>query len=104
MQQSWANRRTAPLALANRVGENFGVMGQRRSKPDPYFSHWADQAARQTMATHPDAERFVVAAGITPSGVVHIGNLREVITVDFLARALRDQGAKVRFIYSWDDF
>ena len=56
------------------------------------------------MAAHPDAELFVVAAGITPSGVVHVGNLREVITVDFLARALRDQGAKVRFIYSWDDF
>ncbi len=86
------------------MGENFGVMGQRRAKPDPYFSHWADQAARKTMAAHPDAELFVVAAGITPSGVVHIGNLREVITVDFLARALRDQGAKVRFIYSWDDF
>jgi lysyl-tRNA synthetase class 1 len=86
------------------VGENFRVMGQRPAKPDSYFSHWADQAARQTMAAHPDAEIFVVAAGITPSGVVHIGNLREVITVDFLARALRDQGAKVRFIYSWDDF
>jgi lysyl-tRNA synthetase class 1 len=79
-------------------------MGQKRAARDPYFSHWADQAARQTMAAHPDAEVLVVAAGITPSGVVHIGNLREVLTVDFLARALRDQGAKVRFIYSWDDF
>ena len=51
---------------------------------------WADQAARRTIAARPDTETFVVAAGITPSGVVHIGNLREVITVDFLARALRD--------------
>jgi lysyl-tRNA synthetase class 1 len=79
-------------------------MGERREKGDPYFSHWADQAARRTIAAHPDAELFVVEAGITPSGVVHIGNLREVITVDFLARALRDQVVKVRFIYSWDDF
>jgi len=79
-------------------------MGERREKGDSYFSHWADQAARRTIAAHPDAELFVVEAGITPSGVVHIGNLREVITVDFLARALRDQGVKVRFIYSWDDF
>jgi lysyl-tRNA synthetase class 1 len=86
------------------VGENFAVMDQTGAKFDPYFSHWADQAARQTMAANPEAESFVVAAGITPSGVVHVGNLREVITVDFLARALRDQGAKVRFIYSWDDF
>jgi len=79
-------------------------MGQSHAKHDPYFSHWADQAAKKTMAANPETEVFVVAAGITPSGVVHVGNLREVITVDFLARALRDQGAKVRFIYSWDDF
>jgi lysyl-tRNA synthetase class 1 len=79
-------------------------MARKPALHDPYFSHWADQAARRTMAADPNAEHFVVAAGITPSGVVHIGNLREVITVDFLARALRDQGAKVRFIYSWDDF
>jgi lysyl-tRNA synthetase class 1 len=71
---------------------------------DPYFSHWADHAAQRTIAAHPDAEVYTVAAGITPSGVVHIGNFREIITVDLVARALRDQGKKVRFIYSWDDF
>jgi len=71
---------------------------------DPYFSHWADIAGRRTLAAHPDGRPIVVAAGITPSGVVHIGNFREVITVDLVARALRDQGIEVRFIYSWDDF
>ena len=71
---------------------------------DPYLSHWADIAARRTIAAHPDVETYVVAAGITPSGVVHVGNFREVMTVDLVARALRDHGKKVRFIYSWDDF
>jgi lysyl-tRNA synthetase class 1 len=66
--------------------------------------HWADAAAARTMAAHPELSRIVVASGITPSGVVHIGNFREVITVDLVARALRDRGADVRFIYSWDDF
>jgi len=56
------------------------------------------------MRAHAGASRIVVAAGITPSGVVHIGNFREVITVDLVARALRDRGVDVRFIYSWDDF
>ena len=74
------------------------------SPRDPYYSHWADNAAAKTIAANPDVEEFTVAAGITPSGVVHIGNFREVITVDLVARALRDQGKKVRFIYSWDDF
>lgn len=75
---------------------------------DPYFSHWADIAARKVVAAHPredgDERPIVCAAGITPSGVVHIGNFREVMTVDLVARALRDQGIPVRFIYSWDDF
>jgi lysyl-tRNA synthetase class 1 len=47
---------------------------------------------------------LTVAAGITPSGVVHVGNFREVMSVDLVARAMRDQGVDVRFIYSWDDF
>lgn len=72
--------------------------------PDPYLSHWADHAATRTIAAHPDVEVFTVAAGITPSGVVHVGNFREIITVDLVARALRDAGKQVRFIYSWDDF
>ncbi len=71
---------------------------------DPYYSHWADIAARRILAAHPDTRPIVIAAGITPSGVVHVGNFREVMTVDLIARALRDQDIPVRFIYSWDDF
>ena len=63
---------------------------------DPYLSHWADVAARRTIAAHPDVDTYVVAAGITPSGVVHVGNFREVMTVDLVARALRDHGKSVR--------
>ncbi len=75
-----------------------------RMKSDPYFSHWADHAARRTLEAHPGKEKLTVAAGITPSGDVHIGNFREVMSVDLVARALSDQGIDVRFIYSWDDF
>ncbi|MBK8719262.1 MAG: lysine--tRNA ligase [Deltaproteobacteria bacterium] len=66
--------------------------------------HWADVAAARTLQAHPQRDSITVAAGITPSGVVHIGNFREVMTVDLVARALRDRGVKVRFLYSWDDF
>jgi lysyl-tRNA synthetase class 1 len=70
----------------------------------PLTPHWADQAAARVAAACGDKESYTVASGITPSGVVHIGNFREVITVDLVARALRSLGKKVRFIYSWDDF
>ncbi len=65
--------------------------------------HWADLAAEQLIATK-NKTRYVCASGITPSGVVHIGNFREVITTALVARALEKKGKKVKFIYSWDDY
>ena len=67
-------------------------------------NHWADQAAQKLIGKRSGQDSFVLASGITPSGAVHIGNFREVITVDLVARALRKQGKKVRFIFSWDSF
>jgi lysyl-tRNA synthetase, class I len=65
--------------------------------------HWADQIADE-LVSEEDKDEYVVASGITPSGVVHIGNFREIITVDLVAKALQNKGKKVRFIYSWDDY
>lgn len=65
--------------------------------------HWADQTA-QRIIKQKDKKRYTVAAGITPSGTVHIGNFREMITVDLINRALKDLKKEVRFIYSWDDY
>src|SRR3989338_1149832 len=66
--------------------------------------HWADQVAERVIQIKGDKEKYTVASGITPSGTVHIGNFREIITTELIARALRNRGKKVRFIYSWDDY
>jgi lysyl-tRNA synthetase class 1 len=66
--------------------------------------HWADHAAEQLIQLHPEKSQFVAASGISPSGMVHIGNFREVITSEFVVRALKDRGKQVRFLYSWDDY
>jgi lysyl-tRNA synthetase class 1 len=67
-------------------------------------AHWADEAAAKIIREKGDKDRYTCASGITPSGTVHIGNFREIISVDLVARALRDMGKTVRFIYSWDDY
>jgi lysyl-tRNA synthetase class 1 len=67
-------------------------------------NHWADLAAKRLIGQRGSKDQYVLASGITPSGTVHIGNFREVITVDLVARALRDAGKQVKFIYSWDSF
>ncbi|MFK8793170.1 lysine--tRNA ligase [Planococcus plakortidis] len=66
--------------------------------------HWAEEMARQIIERHPEKQEYVCASGISPSGSVHIGNFREVVTTYFVSQALIDLGKKVRFIFSWDDY
>jgi lysyl-tRNA synthetase class 1 len=67
-------------------------------------THWADEAADKIIRKKGDRDVYTCASGITPSGTVHVGNFREIISVDLVARALRSKGKRARFIYSWDDF
>jgi lysyl-tRNA synthetase class 1 len=63
--------------------------------------HWADDTAAQIAA---QGSRHEISTGISPSGEIHIGNLREVITADIVARALREKGAEVVLDYVADNF
>ncbi|MAG50838.1 lysine--tRNA ligase [archaeon] len=67
------------------------------------LSHWADIAAKK-VTNRSKKKAYTCAAGITPSGTVHIGNFREIITTDIVVKALEKLGKKVKFIYSWDDY
>ncbi|QSF47325.1 lysine--tRNA ligase [Paenibacillus tianjinensis] len=66
--------------------------------------HWAQKYANNLIQNHPERQTFVCASGISPSGSVHIGNFREIVTTYFVTQALRKSGKEVRFIFSWDDF
>ena len=71
---------------------------------DKELIHWADRHADKMIESHGKKDVYCCASGITPSGTVHIGNFREIITVDLVVKALQDKGKKVRFIYSWDNY
>lgn len=66
--------------------------------------HWADIYADKIIREKGDKKQYTCASGITPSGTVHIGNFREIISVELVVRALREKCKNVRFIYSWDDY
>jgi lysyl-tRNA synthetase class 1 len=65
---------------------------------------WSDQLAFGTTKKFEDKETYVCASGISPSGIVHAGNFREIITTDFVVKSLKNMDENVRFIYSWDDY
>ena len=63
--------------------------------------HWADRQA--ALAIESD-RRPVISSGISPSGEIHIGNMREVLTADAVFRAIRERGVAARFNYVADNF
>ncbi len=65
---------------------------------------WAENIARQIIARRPDKEEYVCAAGISPSGSIHIGNFRDIATSYFVVQALRELGKKARLLFSWDEY
>jgi len=66
--------------------------------------HWADKYAEKIVEKKPDKEEYIVETGITPSGVVHAGNFREIITQHFVFKALKKRGEKTTYLYFWDDY
>jgi lysyl-tRNA synthetase, class I len=63
-------------------------------------------ASREADATHETdpAGPIVCASGISPSGPIHLGNLREIFTTHLVAEALRRRGQEVVHLHSWDDY
>ncbi|MEO7651787.1 MAG: lysine--tRNA ligase [Bryobacteraceae bacterium] len=66
--------------------------------------HWAERVADSLIQQHPGREEFHCASGTTPSGPVHCGNLRDILTNWFVARCLVERGKRVRLLHSWDDY
>ncbi|GHH78114.1 lysine--tRNA ligase [Streptomyces sulfonofaciens] len=70
-------------------------------------SDWVSRFADEVTA---ESERrgtgkpVVVASGLSPSGPIHLGNLREVMTPHLVADELRRRGHVVRHLISWDDY
>jgi len=68
---------------------------------------WVARLADEVMA---ESERrapgrpVMVASGLSPSGPIHLGNLREVMVPHLVADEIRRRGIACEHILSWDDF
>jgi len=63
--------------------------------------HWADVIASRLKGS---GRPHRIATGITPSGHIHVGNMREIITGDLIHRAAGDIGVDSTLLYMADDF
>ena len=66
--------------------------------------HWSEKLALEVIERNPTKEEYVCAAGISPSGSIHIGNFRDIATGWFVVLALRKLGKKAKLLHSWDNY
>ncbi|HEX4998188.1 MAG TPA: lysine--tRNA ligase [Terriglobia bacterium] len=66
--------------------------------------HWSRSLAEELLSARGISATLTCASGITPSGPVHVGNLRDVLTIWFVGSQLKRLSAPVRLMHSWDDF
>ena len=89
--------------------------GGKTGQQDPidWVTRAADDAIRHAAGTGDPAalaafvesgQTVTVASGASPSGPIHLGNLREFLTPHFVAEELRRRGVPTRHLHSWDDF
>ena len=70
---------------------------------DDWVARTAGQVRAEGERRHP-GETPTCASGISPSGPVHLGNLRELMVPHLVADEVRREGAPCRHILSWDDY
>jgi lysyl-tRNA synthetase, class I len=70
---------------------------------DDWVARTAAQVQTEGERRYP-GEVPTCASGISPSGPVHLGNLRELMTPHLIADEVRRNGAPCRHILSWDDY
>jgi len=70
---------------------------------DDWVARTAGLVRAEGERRHP-GEAPTCASGISPSGPVHLGNLRELMVPHLVADEVRRGGAPCRHIMSWDDY
>lgn len=67
---------------------------------------WVSRAADAVIerARRHQAKTIICASGISPSGPIHLGNLREVMTTHFICEEIKSRGYDAIHLHSWDDY
>jgi lysyl-tRNA synthetase class 1 len=63
---------------------------------------WLNKVVDEAVAKHPQGE-ILVSSGVSPSGVYHVGTLREALTADAIMLAIRERGRDARHVHVVDD-
>jgi lysyl-tRNA synthetase class 1 len=68
-----------------------------------WVSRLADEVITESERRAP-GRPVVCASGLSPSGPIHLGNLREIMVPHLVADEIRRRGIECRHLLSWDDY
>jgi lysyl-tRNA synthetase class 1 len=73
---------------------------------EPEAHDWVARTAEKVIAeaSRRGAATVVCASGISPSGPIHLGNLREIMVPHLVAEGIRARGVPCDHLLSWDDY
>ena len=71
--------------------------------PADWVNRFADEVIEEAARRSP-GKPVVVASGLSPSGPIHLGNLREVMVPHLVADEIKRRGVPCEHILSFDDF
>ena len=105
-QPSWGSSRSRTLwAWAERAGKAGKEERVRVASEEE--TDWVDRFADEVIAEselRAPGMPVICASGLSPSGPIHLGNLREVMTPHLVADEIGRRGHDVLHIISWDDY
>ena len=89
----------------SRTSCEVGLIPVTEPSETPTRDDWVSRLADEVIA---EAERrgtpVVCASGLSPSGVIHLGNFREVMSPHLVADEIARRGIQVEHLISWDDY
>jgi lysyl-tRNA synthetase class 1 len=80
------------------------VSRRRGGEVESTSQDWVATLADDVVAKAEPGRTIVCASGLSPSGPIHLGNLREVLTPHLVADEIRRRGIACEHLISWDDF
>ncbi|WP_116115193.1 lysine--tRNA ligase [Austwickia chelonae] len=80
--------------------------GKQNSQETDWVARLADEVVEDVERRRGSLEGYTVtcASGLSPSGPIHLGNLREVMVPHLVADELKRRGIDCEHIISWDDY
>lgn len=94
---------TAPQHSAPDRAPRRGRGKKEKQAEVDWVARLADEVIETAHGRDPD-RTIVCASGLSPSGPIHLGNLREVMVPHLVADEIARRGIAVEHIISWDDY